>query len=198
MNKTLFFFTGIAILMLVSCNNKADKPSADESLAKTNQTVIYEVSLELDPEAPNWMGNIDQKKLVTKLFSQVENGELDAYGFLDDPQKETIDWQDVLLTMDAINDTMTILDVETGVTETKIIQNELRLNEIKALIFIEEWSLDGDGKISKEVLGIAPVRYIFDTPDDAPYHDTLVSKVRKRIPFVAYYGNKKPVLVENY
>lgn len=192
MNKALFFFSGIAILMLVSCNNKADKASADESLAKTNETVIYEVSLETNPEAPNWMGNIDKKKLVTKLFSQVENGELKAYGFLDDPQKETTDWEDVLLTMGAINDTITVMNIESGVYETKVIENELRLNEINALIFIEEWSFNAQHEIKKDILGVAPVRYIYSA------NDTLKANPIKRIPFVAYYGDKKPVLVENY
>jgi hypothetical protein len=191
MNKALFFFSGLSILMITSCTNKADNQS-DESLANKNETVIYEVSIELNPETPNWMGNIDKKKLVTKLFSQVENGELDAYGFIDDPQGKTISWDDVLFSMDAKNDTLSILNAETGVYEQKVVKGSLHLNEIKGLIFIEEWSFGTKDEIKKEVLGIAPVRYFYGASD------TLKETPKKRIPFVAYYGNKKPALLENY
>lgn len=192
MNRAFFFLSGMVILLLASCTGKADKPAGNESLANTNETVIYEVSLELNPESPQWMGNIDRQKLVTKLFSQVEHGEVKAYGFLDDPQKETIDWENVLGTMDATNDTIQILNVETGAIETNVIQNELRLNDIKSLIFIEEWALGENGQLKKEVLGIAPVRYLYSA------HDSIKNVHIKRIPFVAYYGDKRPPLVENY
>ncbi|MEA3445923.1 MAG: hypothetical protein U9R19_14485 [Bacteroidota bacterium] len=192
MKRALYLFAAAIILFLASCESKVDDQQKNDSLSKSEETVIYEVSLEVDPEAVNWMGNIDQKKMLTKIFSQVENGELEAYGALSDPDGESILWEEILSAMDANPDTTEVMDVETGEYSIKISSPKLMLNEIKSLLFIEEWTLTTNGTINKEVLGIAPVRHFYST------QDTLKKNTRKRIIFVSYYGEKKPVLFERY
>ena len=180
------------MLFLISCTDSSDGQADTQSLARSNETVIYEVSIEINPESPNWMGNIDNRKLITELFSQVENGELAAYSALRGAKGGTISWEDILYSLDAVNDTVQVMSVETGEMETLIIEGQLSLNEIKGLIFIEEWSLMGNAQIVKEVLGVAPVRYIYSVLD------TIGQKPTKSIPFVAYYGHNKPELFESY
>ena len=188
--KKLNLFIAALLVSLGACSPKEQKPADNVSLAKSSQTVIYEVSLEIDSDKPNWMGNIDRKKFLTQLFNQVKDGSLPAFRLMDNPSTANpISWDGVLSAMDAANDTIHQLDVETGEENVKIIKGELHLSEIRGIIFIEEWSINAYGVIEKEVLGVAPLRF-FSSGDD--------SVRQKRVPFVAYYGDNRPELFENF
>ncbi len=192
MNRTIFVIVSCISLILASCSGNNDAQLQNQSLAKSDETVIYEVSLEIDPEASNWMGNIDQKKLLKNIFSKIEKGEIPAYGAMSDPFGDEIGWNEILSAMDASIDTVDVMDSQTSEWKQKITEGKLRLSEIKSLIFVEEWSLDKEGILQKKVLGIAPIRHYFAASD------SLRSFPKKRIPFIAYFGDKRPELFESY
>jgi len=176
------------IFLFAACSTpKNDEPKTD-SLAKSSKTVVYEVSLEVDNDFLNWMGNIDQEKLIKSIFNDVENNKQTAYAPM---TNEKTTWDEIMKNMGAFNDTIDIFNPETKKYEQNVIESGIQLNEIKGIIFIEEWNLNNEGHISKEVLGIAPVRYFSNN-----IGDTIVE--RKRIVFVTYYGDKKPPIFEEF
>ena len=187
MKLTHLLFLSI-IILFTACSTPENNEIESDSLAKSTKTVIYEVSLEVDVDFTNWMGNIDQKKLIESIFNDVKNNKLTAY----EPMSNTeTTWSEIKTVMGAYRDTIDILNTETNKYETEIIESEIHLNEIKGIIFIEEWNLNTSGHIDKEVLGIAPVRYFANN-----IGDTIIDK--KRIVFVTYYGDKHPPIFEEF
>ncbi len=191
MKRTHFLFI-ISLFFIFACSSPASKKSEVETLAKLDKTVIYEVSLEVDPEFTNWMGNINRKKLIENLFDDVKNNRLEAYFPMSSSVEQKMSWIDVEKAMDALNDTLDILNTETDSYEQHVVEGEMFMNEIKGVIFIEEWNMTPAGKIEKNVLGLAPVRYYSQEFGQ----DSIVT--RKKIVFVSYFGDKKPPLFEDF
>ncbi len=187
MKLTHHIFLSI-IIFFAACSTPENNEIEPDSLAKSTKTVIYEVSLEVDADFTNWMGNIDQKKLIESIFNDVRNNRLTAY----EPMSNTeTTWAEIKTVMGVYIDTIDILNTETNKYETEIIESGIHLNEIKGIIFIEEWNLNTSGRIDKEVLGIAPVRYFANN-----LGDTIIDK--KRIVFVTYFGAEKPPIFEDF
>lgn len=149
---------------------------------------MYETVLSPELAKVDWVKNIDSRKWMDLLFDKVNKGELIAYspyGDLETPMT----WDDVLFQMDALNDTVITEDPETQEPKTQIIENKMQMSEIKGVIFIEDWSMNSeDGRISKEILGVAPIRY---------YPVGISEEPRKSIVFVCYFTENKPPLFEN-
>lgn len=186
-----FLFFIVIALTLTACNSNSGEKQTNESLAKSDRTVIYEVLLDIDPEFTNWMGNIDRKKMLQNIFDQVENGDLDAYEPFSDLKESKMSWSDVEFKFGG-SDTMNVLDPKTGEYIQRIIHSQVNLSEILGIIFIEEWNLDSNNNLVKEVLGMAPVRYHTTVLDDGEVIE------KKRIIFVTYFGEKKPALFEGF
>ena len=190
MKKTQILYL-ISILFLFACSEPVKNDSNVETLAKLDKTVIYEVSLEVEPDFANWMGNINQQKLVKNLFNNVKNNKLIAYDPMRVAENIIYTWDDIKDAMGAINDTLDILNTETNLYEQHVVEGKINLNEIKAIIFIEEWNMTKEGKIEKEVLGLAPVRIFLHA-----IGDSIVT--RKRIVFASFFGDKKPPIFSDF
>lgn len=176
----------LAITMLLVGSGCSKQKS--ESLSNNSSIIIYETVLSPELAKVEWVKNIDSRKWIDLVFSKVENGELIAYSPYGDLQTP-MSWEDVLFQMDALNDTVYLDDPASGEAKQEIIENKLQIAEIKGVIFIEDWSLDSEsGRINKEILGIAPVRY---------YATGIGEEPRKSIVFVCYFTENKPPLFEN-
>jgi len=179
MNNGIIIFSFVFLVIAVSCN-KEDNGS---SLERKDKTVIYEVDLSLDPELPNWMGNIDSGKFIEMLLEKVKSGKLTAYSPLT-VKPSPLTWNDIEFTLGVRTDSIEMTDPETGKVSWKVERNEINTNEIKRLIFIEEWSFDESNlQFNKKILGLAPVRVFYKEG-----YDTEL----KSIAFVVYFGEKKP------
>ena len=183
--------SSILILFLFSCKNEKSSDNNMDSLAKSDKTVIYEVLLDTDPEFTNWMGNIDRKKLIQNIFNAVKQGDLDAYDPLSPPGETILSWDEISEKF-GVNDTISVMNAETGEWELQIIEADISLSEVRGIIFIEEWSLDENMSLIKQVLGIAPVRYYNSLLENGE----LIQK--KKILFVTYFGEKMPQIFEGF
>lgn len=183
MMKKLVFLMLIVSGLMISCGK-----DNTESLSNQSNVIMYETVLSTDIAKLEWVKNIDSRRMITSIFDKVKSGELKAYNPYGD-LKEPIRWENVLFQMDALNDTIEEVDPQTNETKSRIIQHEMSLSEIQGIIFIEEWSQEtGSGRIVKDVLGVAPVRYF--NPGNG-------EEIRKSIVFVCYFTDKKPPLFEN-
>lgn len=175
-------------LLLVASMFAGCSKEKTESLSNQSNVIMYETVLSTDIARLEWVKNIDSKRMITSIFDRVKSGELNAYnpyGDLSTPIK----WENVLFQMDALNDTIEEIDPQTNETTSKVVQHEMSLSEIQGIVFIEEWSQEtGSGRIVKDVLGVAPVRYF--NPGNG-------EEIRKSIVFVCYFTEKKPPLFEN-
>jgi hypothetical protein len=171
------------LLFFSSCDQKKT-----ESLSNNSSIIIYETVLSPELAKVEWVKNIDSRKWMESVFSKVENGELIAYSPYGDLET-AMTWEDILFQMDALNDTVETEDPETKVIQQQIIVNKIHYSEIKGVLFIEDWRLNpDDGRIEKEILGIAPIRY---------YAVGIGEETRKSIVFACYFTDNKPPLFEN-
>lgn len=173
----------LAAIVLTACNQ-----SKTETLSNQSNVIMYETAISVESARPDWVKNIDSYRMITNLFDKVQREELIAYspyGDLNTPMK----WEQILFQMDALNDTVETVDAESNVVNQIVVEGKLNLSEIQGIIFIEEWSQEVEsGKIVKEVLGVAPVRYD---------NSAVGEEVRKSIVFVCYFTEKKPPLFPN-
>ena len=185
-NTALLLLIGICLITF-SCKTE------QLTMSKNNKTVLYEVSIEQDASRAEWMENLDRKKLVTSLFEKVKSGELQPYDF---SAPFPISWEKIEIAMDATNDTVMVMNIETEKYEEIVVKNEMDLQEIKSLVFFEEWSIDKHGRLQKEIIGVAPVRHY--VPNYEMHFDPEEQEIRKRVPFVVYYTDKKPSTADGY
>ena len=102
---------------------------------------------------------------------------------------ETMSKDDIDKSLGLEEDTIIIEDPETGETSKHVIQNTIYYDEVENIIFIEDWYLDENNySIRKEIVGIAPVMSIYK------YHEDE-TEVSKRIPFVYYFSDRKPLII---
>ncbi len=175
----------VALLALMSACQSNDI----ESAMNKSQVIIYETQIRDVQNNIDWVKYIDSRFIVKDLFDRIENGSLVAYHPYANPGEESkYDWSDILRKMDANSDTIQVFNEESKEYSMDILTRQLELSEIKSLIFIEEWFFEkSTGKIVKEVLGIAPVRFEY-----------FGEQVHKSVLFVAYFGDKMPPLFESY
>jgi glycosidase len=182
MNRIFIFFQVLILFFEVSCNYNGKSGS----LERTDKNVIYEVDLSLDPELPHWMGNIDSKKFMEMLLEKVKSGKLTAYSPLS-AKPEPITWSDIEYNLGVRTDTAQTIDESTGKLTSKVMKNEINTNELKRLIFIEEWTFDESTlQFNKKILALAPVRVFTKENFDSPL---------KSIAFVVYFTDSKPSLL---
>jgi len=119
------------------------------------------------------------EKLVSVLFDKVSSGQLKTYDF---KSKKEIDFEEVKKRMGASPETLIVYDLD-GNTVEKTIDCEIIQQEIKSLLFIEDWYFDKKSlAIKKEIKGIAAVR---------SYVDYETNETIKSIPFVLFFDAYK-------
>jgi hypothetical protein len=190
MNKTILLCSLVLSLAFTACKDKDNGNS--ESLAKSTQTITYELPLKIEADKPEWMSGLDRQKLMKGLFEKVENNELVAYDPFDLQVETILTWENIRENMGALEDTVEALDSESGKMKKVVVEGRMFFNEIGSMIFIEEWSVDENGAIHKEVLGVGPVRHYYRSEADKLTEDQPL----KKIAFICYFSDKRPPLFE--
>lgn len=114
-------------------------------------------------------------QLVSNLFQSVKDGELKIVDF---QSKDSMNYTDVEAMMGVVEKTISFQD-EDGNMVMQTIKYDLNPEDIKSLVFIEDWYLDTNSLTMKKVIkGIAPVRY-FNTGNG--------DEIRKLIVFLAEF-----------
>lgn len=132
-------------------------------------------------ESPFW-NSYNKKRFINLILDRALNSKTEVYDFF---SKEKLKKEDILARFGCGHQTIQIVD-ENGETKSVDIDTEINQDEIKSVIFIEEWYLDPNTlKIYKKVVGVAPVRTFFK--DD----DVDQNFPQKNIAFLLYFDSKK-------
>jgi hypothetical protein len=129
-----------------------------------------------------FMTSITRRKFVSMLLDKVLKDSMTVYSPYERNLKMTKD--DVLSRLDALDQSTKVLDPETGEIKVCIAKGVINKDEIKSVIFIEEWYLDTESlRMEKKIIGIIPVRHYYRM-DESEGGELVKKKL-----FLAYFNN---------
>jgi gliding motility associated protien GldN len=130
--------------------------------------------------------------LSALLLKGIETQQLIAYDARnDDDFKTPLTMAEVKEAFGAETRTREVRNFETGELETREIQGEIRLEEVKQLMIKEEWYFDKqNSRLQVRIIGICPIQEFYreDVPD---------SPVQRRKVFWIYYPEARELLAAN-
>lgn len=125
----------------------------------------------------------DRKSLISLLIYGINNEGLTTYR--DDEFKQLMTRDEVYAVFDALPDTQQVANPNTGVLETKIIEGEVKYNEVYQYEIKEQWYFDKQHSTMRvRILGICPIR---------KYMDLETGQVRKERTFWIYFPEARPL-----
>jgi len=126
----------------------------------------------------------DRKSLISLLIYGINNEGLTVYR--DDEFKELATRDEVYDMFDALPDTQFVPDPNTGELVQKVIEGEIRYNEVLQYEIKEQWYFDKQhSTMNVRVLGICPIR---------KYLDDETGQSRKERTFWVYFPEVRPLL----
>ena len=167
--KTNYLYSILSIILIsmgtgmISCSNKQQTVS-DSTAVMITDKIIYDVIIK-SPEVDNewWRNNIEpsgREKFINSLLDDVLSGKRNAFDYLSDT---------VLLSKTDINQIIGTKH-DTVYVETPESPNDLKQvavtttfdrKTITRIRFLEKWKMTDKG-IVKEVIGIAPLKEVYD------------------------------------
>lgn len=104
------------------------------------------------------LSGFDTKTFVKSLINKTLKNEIIPYDYFSESPK-VLSKEDILVSLDANDDSVEIEDATTGEMIPVIVKGEVDYEAITELVFIEKWTFDYEKNIfSKEILGYGPVR----------------------------------------
>jgi gliding motility associated protien GldN len=102
----------------------------------------------------------NRKNFVSLLLEGIETEKITAYDArFDDDFKLPITFEEVRSQFGAETRTERVQDIETGEVEERIVEGEVRTDEVKRLMIKEEWYFDKqNSKLDVRIIGICPIR----------------------------------------
>lgn len=130
--------------------------------------------------------------LISLLLQGIESGQITAYDARnDDDFKIPITFSEVKETFGSEASVERVRNFETGEMEGRIVQGEMRMDQVKQFMLKEEWYFDkSSSTMNVRIIGICPIRE-FIRPDDASE-----SIVRSKL-FWIYYPEVRQLLATN-
>lgn len=126
----------------------------------------------------------DRRSLISLLIYGINNEGLTAYA--DDEFKQLMTRDEVYDKFGALPDTQQVVNPETGILESKVIEGEIRYNEVYQYEIKEVWYFDKQHSTMRvRTLGICPIRR---------YMDLETGQVRKVKTFWVYFPEVRPLL----
>lgn len=115
-----------------------------------------------NPSAP-MLNSYAFNNMINTMFQKIKSGELSVY----DIQNNTkMDLAAINEKLGAVNDTISIVDTYTGITEMTVIERQFNYREIKSIIFNETILLNPENMLlTKKVNYWAPVRWYYRDDD---------------------------------
>ena len=148
---------------------------ASEILAKN---IIYEFNLE-DTVNQGFVKNIDVVKLTKLLIDKAVSGNTKVYNPMNVDEELSV--EQIKKRLGERIDTVITEEPETSEMIQRIIKSNINLEEIKSIVFIEDWYYNPKTyAIKKVVKGIAPVRHYYKFDEQV-----------KSISFVMFLTNEK-------
>jgi hypothetical protein len=150
--------------------------SMDQDVEQTEY--LFEIEKE---NSPQWNSHMKQQ-VIGSLLDRVLTGTSKAYDF---ETGRHLSVEEIYKRFGAVKDTVYFdywYDDEWGFeNEYEITENNIEQEEIKSLIFIEDWYFDPNTmRLVKEVVGIAPVRWFYT-------YEFETARLHRTIPFVVYF-----------
>ena len=128
----------------------------------------------------------DRRSLISLLIYGINNEGLTA--FKDDEFKELYTRDEVYQLFDALPDTQYVPDPNTGELVQKIIEGEVKYNEVYQYEIKEQWYFDKQHSTMKvRILGICPIRR---------YMNIETGQMIKRRTFWIYFDEVRPLLAQ--
>lgn len=184
--KILSFILPITIMVSCSQEPAPDAGGRGEQSPFSGKTLIAEglrseALIVFPEEDETWLGKIDQKMLVNAIFDAIYEGRVKPYDFItDDP----LSIEDVKAIESSI-DTIYIEDFETGEIEMKVVEDELRRDEITKVFVKEDWYFDtANFKMEKKVIGISLAIENYDENGNLRGYTPL---------FIVYFDERYPL-----
>lgn len=153
---------------------KADKKSETRTLLAEN--VTYELNL-YNQDNPEWLESLSVSRFVDLILSQVLDGKSKAYDFFSN-DKVALSTDVIRTNLGATVETYYVENEEKNVTDTVQVAGNIYPDEIRSVIFVEDWYVDDNMMIYKTVKRIAPVRH---------YHmvnELAEDEIVKKVPFI--------------
>ena len=130
----------------------------------------------------------DRYSLIDLLLFGIRYEGLPAYGTNDDEFKIEMGVDAVLAAMGAGADTTEVLNVETGMMEMKVIQNEVRSEEVKQIMVKELWFFDRNySRLDVRIIGLCPIREFIDDAGQVQRSQTFWINYNEARPLLARY-----------
>ena len=131
--------------------------------------------------------------LASLLLKGVESGQITAYDALnDDDFKTPLTMAEVKAAFGAETVTREVQNFDTGEIETRTIEGEIRLEEIKQFMIKEEWYFDKqNSRLQVRIIGICPIQEFYRT-------DMENSPLQRRKVFWVYYPEARNLLANNH
>ncbi|MCF6366168.1 MAG: ankyrin repeat domain-containing protein [Bacteroidales bacterium] len=144
-----------------------------------NPDINFQLSKYEKEEAPFW-SSFSKQKIVKSVLNKVLSGKIDAYDFYTGQKLKITDIYERF----GANEEIEVWDYDYNTGDEIVIKykKEIYPDEIKSVIFIEDWYLDKKTlQIVKNVIGIAPVRRYEN------YEESDIPESEVSIPFVVYF-----------
>ncbi|HBF87566.1 MAG TPA: hypothetical protein DDX39_02900 [Bacteroidales bacterium] len=186
--KIISSFAVLAFMIFASCNTNNN---VKESY-KLAEKLSYSISLEEQVNALPILSDFDSKSFTDNILSKIKENKIQAYKFSLN-EKFPISFANIEEAFGAGKHKTFTIDSETGDSIEIIVEHEIRSEEIKDFIFIENWFLNEDNlQIIKNVTGIVTVRTVFEISDSTTeykeyspfmvyFNDTVSNKVNKNL-----------------
>jgi gliding motility associated protien GldN len=128
----------------------------------------------------------DRKSLISLLIYGINNEGLTVY--TDDDFKQIMTRDEVYDKFDALPDTQQVTDPETGEMTQKVIEGEIKYEQVTKYEIKEQWYFDKQHSVMKvRILGICPIR---------TYVDDQTGQTEKLRTFWVYFDEARPLFAK--
>jgi gliding motility associated protien GldN len=137
--------------------------------------------------------SVDGLKSLTELLLEgIDKGTITAYDArIDDDFKTPLTMAEVKTAFGAETITREVTNFDTGETETRTIEGEIRKEEVKQFMIKEEWYFDKqNSRLQVRIVGICPIQEFFREGD-------VSGLVSRRKVFWVYYPETREILAKN-
>jgi hypothetical protein len=141
----------------------SENTGAQKKLLASN--VTYEVEL-YNANNPSWMENLSASRFIDLIISNAVSGKHKAYDFFE-TDKIALSKEIIMNSLGASTETYYVEDDNGQVIDTVQISGRIHYDEIRSFIFVEDWYIDEQMRLSKIVKKIAPVRHYYMAFDNS-------------------------------
>ena len=167
--------------MLFLVKQKSGSRPQNCSLIKENVTTEFSL---YNQQVPEWLADLNPKRFLNIMLDNVLTNKVPAYDFFDQKKKLSID--EIKANLGETTKLYSVENKQTESYDTLRINSKMDIDEIKTLIFTEDWYIDWNTlAIYKTIKSIAPVR-VYSTS-----HNGEGDEVEKKIVFIVHLKNNK-------